>query len=312
MAPSPFSRRTGFTLIELLVVIAIIALLVGILLPSLAKARDEAKRVVCMSNMKQIGTAMHLYANDFKEKVWESGYYDPGTGLYRLWYASPKNQNYAASAANPVELGPVFKYLTFTDGVLSCPSTRRKSNVKEISGPNAPEWQTPLLQLQRVIWESFLSDRAINFDYTMASGMSGAPLSTNVLVGWDSRCSQMSAQQNRFAPVTNAPYLTLWASPPVFFEEDTEWWNGKGPDGLYSNWDQITTRHSKGGHMLMLGGHVEFFKPPVGPDPLSQNDIGDFVANDIWVSKRGNQWFPLAPSWPATVRPYGWLANPRY
>ncbi|MFP3937898.1 MAG: prepilin-type N-terminal cleavage/methylation domain-containing protein, partial [Phycisphaerae bacterium] len=56
--------RNGFTLIELLVVIAIIALLMSILLPALGQARALAKRAVCMTNLKSLGSAMHLYVND--------------------------------------------------------------------------------------------------------------------------------------------------------------------------------------------------------------------------------------------------------
>ena len=55
-------RRTGFTLIELLVVIAIIALLVSILMPSLQKAKDMAKNVVCMSHQRNVGYGIFLYA----------------------------------------------------------------------------------------------------------------------------------------------------------------------------------------------------------------------------------------------------------
>ena len=79
------ARRSGFTLIELLVVISIIALLIGILLPTLGRARASAWKVVSLSNMRQLGLATAMYANDEKDYLPSPGFHTSNAAPISSW-----------------------------------------------------------------------------------------------------------------------------------------------------------------------------------------------------------------------------------
>jgi len=86
--------RGAFTLIELLVVIAIIAILAALLLPSLASAKEKARRISCASNLKQITLAMHLFANDYERYPWRIDISEGGSkGRQRVYWSYLAMQN---------------------------------------------------------------------------------------------------------------------------------------------------------------------------------------------------------------------------
>ena len=255
----------GFTLIELLVVIAIIAILAALLLPSLAKAKEQGQRASCMSNLKQLQLCWELYTddndsvfppNDFIYNEGPSGGYTAQTS----WCGGDARTD---TNTDGIRAGLLFPYNTSV-GIYHCPSD--VSQVQDASGN--------LLPLAR------------NRSYNMSQSVNGLPFLLDAQTG-----AAVDVYQPCFASVsqvTNPPPAKLFA----FIDEneatlyDTQF-GYPMPNSDYGNWfDMPANRHDQGANLSFADGHVEYWHwvvPKIyilGPQeaqPVSSAEMPDYI-----------------------------------
>lgn len=162
-------RRKAFTLVELLVVIGIIAILISVLMPALSRARDQATRLQCMNNLRNMMQAITMYVSENKTSLPYCNWGDQPSGHQGWLYKSVPGSWFPTNPPDPryVDSGIVFMY-TKEYGIFKCPlHTERRSNgpteymtsylmngaVQDYGGP-VPNRITKFKTHHVILWES--------------------------------------------------------------------------------------------------------------------------------------------------------------
>ncbi|MBC7771543.1 MAG: type II secretion system protein [Pyrinomonadaceae bacterium] len=265
--------RSAFTLIELLVVIGIIAILMGLLLPAMGKARENGRALVCTSNLKQNMLGLTSYATDYKVM--------PGTyhqGDINLEWSGRRNLTYRNNPnayRHPLETSVMYDYLSATDKIFECPSAQRIANRY--------------------------------FDYTAVIRFAGARL------GLEWRVTYPKVPNNPAAGLLTMPGLPfLIEEHDAFYnsvDDDGSFANADQFSTRHFSRAAGSAGGGKGGgaNVGYFDGSAGIFKPPTGSNDRVE-EPGDLTCNNLRVVKAKNTSFSIGSSVP---REYGWINHAR-
>jgi len=223
-------RYEGFTLIELLVVIAIIAILAAILFPVFARARENARRASCMSNLKQIGLGFMMYIQDYDEK------FPP----YLINYTTSPTAPNGVTPSNPYAWSDALQPYIKSTQVYQCPSQSGSAPVGSAGGPFAGQADPTKWGYTDYWYNSMLNKQSdaivVSPSLTVLAGDGNAG---NAYYFYDG--CRITGNSSDIDCDGSTPYITMWSERQY---------------GLFS-------RHLDGINYAFADGHVKWLKSSI-------------------------------------------------
>lgn len=228
--PASTELPAGFTLIELLVVIAVIAILAGLLLPALAKSKEKGRRISCMSNMRQVGFALHMYEHDTQKLPPKRHPVDDFNSIN-----APTN---ALSLLNRYLGG---KQGELCPAVYSCPSLKPNPNASYAPSP----WSKTGISVSTV---------------PLGRSLAAVPLPAGIILMQEAWSLSRQLWNQPEPNNRDEPYLEgLLATS---YSEWHMWANNATHASFPSTTmrENLSNAHEQGGNLIFVDGHAEYRK----------------------------------------------------